>query len=134
MGHEELGDALHLLLHEGIALLLKEDIADRERLIDNQNFRFEADHDRKGETGKHTARIGLDRLSHVLADVREVHDFLDFLLHLLVGEAAHGAVQEDVLIARVLRIKTGAELEQSGNFAPRLYAALARRDDTGDEL
>ena len=60
------------LIHPMIAFCLKEDIADRKRLIDNQNLRINRDIQRKGQAHKHSAGVGLHRLVHEVSDIGKV--------------------------------------------------------------
>ena len=71
---------------------------------------------------------------HEIADVCEVEDLLELLVHLLLREAHHRTVHVDVLDAGVVRVEAGAELEERTDDAVDADRALGRGQDAGDDL
>ena len=70
----------------------------------------------------HAGRVGLHRRVDELAQLREVDDLVEAILDLALREPEHDAVDEDVLAAGDLRMKSGAELDQRGDAAVDLHA------------
>ncbi len=111
------------------ASLAKIDISDSERFVYQQDLRIEMDRDRKRQAHNHTARIGLDGLIDEVADLGEVLDLADSLIHLFAGETQDGAVEVDILTAGELGIETRSELEQCRHTAIDRCAAGGGLED-----
>ena len=108
-----LGDLLHL----AEALALEVGVADREHLVDEQDLRLEVRGDREREPHVHAARVALDGRVDEALDPRELDDLVELRLDLAPAHAENRAVEEDVLAARELGMKAGADLEQRGDAA-----------------
>ena len=80
--HHNCCSVLPYFFHPSVALGLEKDIADRQRLIDNQNFRLHVDSKSKGKTHKHTAGIRLYRLIDKVSDIGKIQNILKLILHL----------------------------------------------------
>ena len=106
------------------AALAKVDVADRERLVHQENFRVDMNGHGEGQADQHTARIGFDRL------VNEIADFGEFLDGRVPGvnfgavQAQNGRVEIYVIAAGKLGVKAGAQLEQGGDTPDWSYSAL----------
>ena len=79
-------------------------------------------------------RVGLDRRVDELAQLGEVDDLVEALLHLALCQAKHDAVDEDVLAAGDLGMEAGTELDQRGDAAVDAHRAARRLGDAGDQL
>jgi len=81
----ELPQETHALLHEAR-------VADRERLVDDQNLGIDVRHHREGEAHRHSGRVSLDRLLNEFADVGEAADRVIARLDLLPRQTDDVAV------------------------------------------
>ena len=122
------------LVHAMIALRLEEDVADGQCLIDDEDLRVHRDVECEGKADEHTGGVALDRLVHEIANVREVEDLLELLVHLFLREAHHRTVHVDVLDAGVVRVEAGTELEERTDDTVDADRALGRCQDAGDDL
>ena len=78
--------------------------------------------------------IALDRRVDELLAFREGDDLVELPGDLGLGHAENRAVQEDVLAARQLGMKTGADLQQAGDPAPHRDLTGGRRRHLGKNL
>ena len=62
------------LVHLAHAALAEVDVADREGLVDEQDFRVHMDGDGEREADHHAARVGLHGLIDEVADLGELFD------------------------------------------------------------
>nr|WP_315729194.1 MULTISPECIES: hypothetical protein [unclassified Bradyrhizobium] len=134
MRDEDLGDISHRLPHVADAFLLEEDVADAQRLIDQQHLRLETGGGGERQTDDHAAGIGLGRLVDEIADVRKRGDFVEFRVGLPPAHTADGRIQIDVLTPRKVRIEAAAKLEHGGNAADDGDLALTRRQRPSEQL
>jgi hypothetical protein len=113
VAHEQNGAALpgHVT-HLTQALLLKSRIAHRQHLVDDQDFWLQMGGDREPQLEPHAARVVLDRRVNETLDLGEGHDFVELRQDFAATHAQNGAVEEDVLAPRQLRVKTRPHLEQ----------------------
>ena len=122
------------ILHLAEALLLKLGVADRQHLVDDQNLRLQMRRHREREPHIHAAGIALHRRIEEFLHFGEGDDLVELALDLGAAHAEDGAVEEDVLAARQLRVKAGADLEKARNAALDLDAARARLGDAREDL
>ena len=135
MGHHQNRRSLLLqLIHPVIALCLEENIANRERLVHNQNLRIDGDIQSEGKADKHTAGIRLDRLVHEVSDVRKIEDIGQFLVHFLLADAHHGSVHIDVLNTGVILIEACTEFQKSANTSSGFHRTAGRGKHAGNNL
>ena len=99
------------LLNSSDAALLKKNVADRQRLIDDQNIGFHMDGDGKRQTHEHAAGVSLNRAINELADFRELFNIGNSLARLGIGEAENRSVDINVFSAGKLQIESGSQLE-----------------------
>jgi hypothetical protein len=124
------GDRSHL----AEALLLEFRVADREYLVDDQNLGLEMRGDGEGQSDVHAAAEALDGCVEKLLDFGERHDLVEFAADLGTGHAEDRAIDEDVLAASKLGMKSRAHLEQAGDPAVQRDAALGRLGDAAENL
>src|SRR6266540_6848816 len=115
-------------------LLLKEDIANRERLVNNQHISPHMCLYGEGQPYNHTARVHLHRLLDKLADIRERGDLVEALLHLSAAEAQYRAVKKHILAPGELGVEAAAQLQQGGDAAIDGCLAFGGRQRPGDDL
>ena len=129
-GHAALAQRVEAL----IALLPEEDVAHRERLVDQQHVGVEARRDGEGQADEHPARVRLDGLVDELPDVREGDDLVEAALDLAARHPQDGAVEEDVLAPRAVRVEAAAQLEERGDAAPEPHLARRRLEGARHDL
>ena len=71
------------------AFLLEEDIANRQRFINDQNVRVDMSDNRKGQPDIHPAGISLDRLINKVANIGEGHDFVKSRIDIALAQAEY---------------------------------------------
>ena len=131
--HDALG-GLRQLDDPLLALRPEDRVAGREDLVDDQHVGIDRRRDREPEAGPHARRVGLDRRVDELADVGEVDDAGQPLLHRLVGHAEERAGEADVVAARQVGVEAGTERQQARHVADDVDGALVRLDDPGEDL
>ncbi len=67
--------------------LLEQEIADRQRLVDDEDFRVDLRQYGEAESHHHAAGVRLHRLVDEHAQVREIHDPLDAVVDFLLGQS-----------------------------------------------
>ena len=123
-----------IALHPGDALFLKRFVTDREDLVGNENIRREGGRNGESKPHDHPRRIVLDGIVDVRSNVGEGDDFLALGRDFGRREAEQRGSEIDIGESRVLRVKSGAELEQRADAATHFDAAARRRNDAGDDL
>ena len=109
-------------------------VAHRQDFVDEQDLGVGVDCHREAQAHVHAGGVVLHRL---LEEVREAGELDDALVaggDLALRQPEHGAVDEDVLAPRDLRVEAGPELDQRGDAAGGLEAAGGRLEDAGDQL
>ena len=117
-----------------VAFLAEKDVADGQRLVDDEDFGLEARGHGKGQAQEHAARIGLDRLVEVDADVGEGGDIVHARLDDIARDAEHGGVDVDVLPAGEFRLEAGAELEKRRGALGQDHLAGRGFEHPGEDL
>ena len=110
--------------HLGQAFLLKARIADGQGFVDDEDFGFEMSGDREGQTHVHAARIMLDRGIQKLADFGKLDDGIEPIADFTTAHADHGPIEENVVSARQIGMKAGADFEQRTNPAMHDWPSL----------
>ncbi len=116
------------------ALLLKVDVPDRERLVDDHQVGVHVDRDRERKAHEHPARVRLDRLIDEVAQFSEGRDTLVALSDLRLAHTDDGSAKEDVLATREFRIESTAELEQRRDSPVALDCSGRRRQHSRDHF
>ena len=136
---ESVRDEEHGLSHlaeifdSGVALHLKPFVADRQRLVHEQDLGLDVGRDRKGEPRRHAGRIRANRRIDELLELRPLHDPRRAAPHFGAGETEKGSLEHDVLAPGELAVKTEAELEQRSRPAPDHDATCSWRHHPGDQ-
>ena len=104
--------------------MLEDDVANGERLVNNQDLWFGANGNGKGKPYVHSARIGLHRLLDKITDLCEPFDFREPRFRLAFGKPEQGSIQIDVLYARELRVESRPKLQQRCNATLVIDAAM----------
>ena len=92
-------------------------VADRQHFVDEQHVGVDVDGHGEAEAHVHARRVGLDRRVDEVLQLGELDDLVEALLDLLLREAEHDAVDEDVLAAGDLGVEAGAQLDQRRDAA-----------------
>ena len=110
-------------LEFSIAFCLEKYVANRKRLIDDQDFRVDIDGNCKCQSDKHPAGIGLYRLVHIVPDIRKIQDILQLFINFFFRKTDHRSIQINIFDAVVFHVKACAQLQQGGNSAVYLHNA-----------
>ena len=127
MAHEENRDvaAFDELADALLALLLEEDVADGEGLVDDEDIRLDDGRDCERDASDHAAGVVLERHVHEVAKLSEVDDVVEVGVDELLGIAEKRAVEVDVLACGELDVKARAKLDKRGDVAMNGDLALA---------
>src|SRR5690242_11128714 len=104
-------------MHLAQRLLLKVRVANREDLVDDENFRIKMGCHGKCQPDIHAAAVPLHRGIKKSIDFGKGNDLVELPADLFPGHAENCPVQEDVLAPRQLGMKSGAYLEQTCHAA-----------------
>ena len=105
VGHEQNGrSGLNELVHPRHASILEHRVADRERLVDDEDLRLEVRSDREAESQLHPRRVVLDLCVDRLLELRERHDVVEAATDLPARDAEDAPVEPDVLAAGELEV------------------------------
>ena len=106
----------------------------RQDLIDQQNFGFHVDSNRKPQTHVHTGGIVLNRLVNETLYPGEIHDFVKFTVYLGTAHPQNRAIQIDVFPPGQFGVETGSNLQHGCHASVRGDAALVGGENLGDAL
>ncbi len=113
----------------------KNDVADREDLVHEEDLGLEMRRDRERETQEHAARVALDRRVRRTGRSRRTRRCSSrFRCDLGALHPEDRAHQEDVLAARELRVKPRADLEERADPSADLRPALGGLGDPRQDL
>ncbi len=117
-----------------VAALLKKDVSDRQRFINDDDFRLHEHKRRKRQPQHHAGGVMLQRPVHELADLGKrghlgvpTPDFLRL-------QAEQAGIGEHVFAAGVVGIKADAELQQRLDAAARGHDAGSGPQHAGDDF
>ena len=135
VGHEhdrlpppvELADLVQALAGEGL-------VAHGQDLVDEEHVGVDVDRDREAQAHVHPRRVRLDGGVDELAQLGEIDDLVEALVHLPPGEAEHDPVDGHVLAAADLGMEAGAQLDEGGDAAGHAQRAARRLGDAGEQL
>src|SRR5262249_24067109 len=114
------------LLHFAYALAMKLSIANRQHLVDQENFWFEMGRDSECQTDVHSARVALDGGFKELLDLREGDNLVELAIDLPSRHPQNGTVEIDVLPPGQLGMESRPHLQQAAQAAAHLRPAGAR--------
>ena len=134
MAHEQERAVLLEPSDESHALLGEDRISHGKRFVDDQDVRIDVRDHRERKPQKHAARVGLDRLLQVFADIRKGCDRIETLVHRLPVHPEKQRIHVDIVSSRELGVEPGAEFEQRCNPAVRLDTAQCRTQGAADDL
>ena len=107
----ELGELVEALVRERL-------VADGQHLVDQQDVGIDVDRHGEAQPHVHAGRVGLDRRVDEVLELRRTRRSRRSGGQSRVSrQAEHHAVDEDVLAAGDLRVKSGAELDQRRDAA-----------------
>ncbi|MOA08938.1 hypothetical protein D3C78_1287400 [compost metagenome] len=98
------------LSQETHALLRKESVTNRQRLIDNQNISIDMSNNGERQTSLHPTGIGLYGLLDEISQLREINDFLKAFFNAGLLQLEQAGVQVDIFAPTELRIKPRTQL------------------------
>src|SRR5215510_5599692 len=108
------------------ALSLEPYVPYRQRLIDDQNLRFQMRRHREGEPHIHTTAVTFHRSIQELVNFGEGHDFVELFSDLRPGHSENRAVEIDVFPSGQFRMKSGSDLKQARHAPTNARLALSR--------
>ena len=107
------GLVLRLQLRQLVqALRLERGVPHGENLVDEEDVGVGVGRHREAKPHLHARRVVLDGRVDEALDFREGHDLIELALNLPPRHPHDGAVEEDVLAARQVRMETGADLDE----------------------
>jgi hypothetical protein len=115
-------------------LRLERGIADRQRLVHDQDIGVGMHLHREREAHRHAGAVGLDGLVDEVADVGEGDDRVHPFAHLLRRQAQDGRVHAHVLAPCQFQVEAGTQFQQRGHATVHAYRAFGRRQHAGDDL
>ena len=98
-------------------LALEARVADRQRLVDQQDVRVHVHGDREPEPPVHARRVRVHRHVHEVLELGELHDLVVLLLEVIARDAGGQAAEDHVLAAAEVAVEAHAEREQRANAA-----------------
>ena len=122
------------LLDAAHRLGLERGVADRQRLVDDQDVGVDVHLHREREAQGHARAVGLDRLVDVVADVGERDDVAEQGIDARGRQAQDGAIDVDVLAPGQLWIEARAQFQQRGDPPMRFHPTRSGRQHTGNDL
>ena len=121
-------------MHLSQAFLLKLGVADREHLIDNENFGLEVRGDREGEADIHAAAVTFDRCVEKFLGLGKGDDLIELRLNLMAPHPEDRAVQENVFAAGQLGMKPRADFKQRSDSSFDPHFAFGRFGDAAERI
>ena len=117
-----------------LALILEEYVADRKRLINDEDIGLGDRGDGEGDARHHARGEVLHRHIDEVGELGKVDDLLEMLVDEILGVTQQGAIEIDVLASGELQVKTGSQLDQRGDIAADDAFAFAGLEHAGDDL
>jgi hypothetical protein len=144
----EPADDLHVVRHEehggaGLAhpldplhaLLLEEDVADAQGLVDDEHVGVEAGEHAEGQADEHAAAVEPDRaVEEAVGDLGERLDLRQFLLRVVGAEGEQAGAVDDVLPAGQVGVQARAKLQEAEHAAGDAERALGGVHGAGEDL
>ena len=135
MGHQqnrfapafELGKLVEALQAEAL-------ISHGQYFVHQQHVWVDVDRDREPKPHVHAGGVRLHRRVDEVFHLRELDDLVEAFGDLAPRQPQHDAVDEHVLSAGDLRMKTGAQLDECRHATVDAHGPSRRLGDTGDEL
>ncbi len=135
VGHQQNRPAAPLELAELVEALVGEPrVADREHLVDQQHVGIDMDGDGKPEPHVHPGRVRLHRRVDEVLQFRELDNLVKPPADVALAEAEHDAVDEDVLAAGNLGVKSGPQLDEGRDSSLHLHGSGRGFRNAGDKL
>src|SRR5215469_11610087 len=122
------------IFHLPQTFLLEVGVADRQYLIDNEDFRFEMSCNGEGKPNIHARRVALNRRVEKFLDLREGDNLIKFTADFRAGHAEDRAIQVDILAPGQFRMKAGADLQQACDAPINCDPAFRRLGYAGEDL
>lgn len=117
-----------------LAFLLEENIADGERLVDDEDVGLGDGGDGERDARDHAGGKVLHGHVYEIGQLGKLHNLLEVRVDELLGVSEQGAVEGDVLARGELEVKTRAKLDQGRDVASHDALALAGFEYAGDDL
>ncbi len=123
-----------LLIDEVLAVGDEAFVADGQHLVHQQDIGVDVNRDGKAQAHVHAGGVGLHRCVDEVLELGKLDDLVEAPRDLPAREAEHDAVDEDVLAARDLGMKSRAQFDERRHPAVDPHRAARRFRDAGDEL
>jgi len=120
--------------HAVVALALERDVAHRQHLVDDEDFRVDGRGNRESEPHLHAGAVALQRRVDELLQLGKGHDLVELVRDVGPAHPEDGAVQEDVLATGEFADQPGAHLDERGDTATYLDLSACRLRNAGQHL
>ena len=128
------GAAVNDLLHFVLAFFPEGAVAHGEHLVQNEDIRVHQAGDGEGQAGLHAGGELFKGPVLEFPELGKVDDLVVGLVHKLPGVAQHGPPEVGILPDGQVSVEAAAQLQQGGDGALPMYAALGGLHDAGDDL
>jgi hypothetical protein len=120
--------------HLAKTLALKVLVADRQHLVDNQDFAAQVRRDGEGQAHVHAAAVMLHRRIEKALNAGEGDDRIELFPDLRPPHAEDGPVQKDVLAAGEFLIESRADLQEAAHPAVEVDGSFGHLCDAGQNF
>src|SRR4029077_12770490 len=103
---------------------LKLGITDCQDFIDDENFRFEMSRDGECQPYVHSAAVSFNRRIEEFFDLRKIDNFVELAPNFRTRHPENRAIQENVFTSGQLRMKAGANFQQTRHASLDVYPSL----------
>ena len=133
--HQQDGLAAAFEFRELVETLVGETlVADGQHFIDQEHVRIDVNRHRKPQAHVHARRVRLHGRVDEVLEFGKFNDLIEAGVDFTLGQAQHDAVDEDVLAAGDLGMKSRAEFNQGRDAPLDLHGAARRLGNAGHEL
>ena len=112
------------MLNTSLAFLLEKDIANRKRLVNNQNIWLGNSRNCKGNTSNHTRGEILQWHVNKITEFCKLNNPVEIGIDKLLGISKERSIKVDILTSRQLGIKARTKLNKRGNVTVNLDVTL----------
>jgi hypothetical protein len=116
------------------ALLRKNHVPDRQRLVNDEHVCINVSNDSERQPKSHSTGIGLYRLIDKVSDVCESRYVIKPGSDLIPGKTQNRAIKVDIFAPCELRIETASQLQEGGDAASDGYFADSWTERAGNYL
>ena len=122
------------LVNAILAFPLEHEVADRQNLIHDKNFRHNNRGNCKRDTRNHTRRIVFHRHVEKLLDFRKFDNLIEMFVDKLLGIAQQCAIQINIFASSELHVEARTKLDERRDVAVHRAGAPRRLQNARDNL